>query len=80
MLTTVPIVVVISGPIDTPIFRDGEEKGLFNAELISGATLLGRMGKAHEVAKVLCFLLSDGVISAVSYFLYSANQKQNSED
>jgi NAD(P)-dependent dehydrogenase (short-subunit alcohol dehydrogenase family) len=50
---------IISGPIDTSIFRDGEGKGLFNSEIISGATLLGRMGKADEVAKVLCFLLSD---------------------
>ncbi|KAL1980674.1 hypothetical protein VTN96DRAFT_3654 [Rasamsonia emersonii] len=43
----------------TPIFRDGEAKGLFNSEMLSSATLLGRMGQAHEVAKVLCFLLSD---------------------
>ena len=48
-----------SGPIDTPIFRDGEAKGLFSSERTSQATCLGRMGKPDEVAKVLCFLLSD---------------------
>lgn len=48
-----------SGPTDTAIFRDGEEKGLFDSKAISAGTLLGRMGHAPEVAKVLCFLLSD---------------------
>lgn len=48
-----------SGPIDTPIFREGEAKGLFSSERTSQATCLGRMGKAHEVAKVLCFMLTD---------------------
>lgn len=48
-----------SGPIDTKIFREGEAKGLFNADIISGGTLMGRMGKAEEVAKVLVFLLSN---------------------
>ena len=48
-----------SGPIDTKIFREGEAKGLFNAETVSAGTLMGRMGKAEEVAKVLVFLLSD---------------------
>jgi NAD(P)-dependent dehydrogenase (short-subunit alcohol dehydrogenase family) len=48
-----------SGPIDTPIFRDGEAKGLFSSEMTSQATCLGRMGKPDEVAKVLCFLLTD---------------------
>jgi NAD(P)-dependent dehydrogenase (short-subunit alcohol dehydrogenase family) len=47
------------GPVDTKIFRDGEAKGLFNSELLSAGTLMGRMGKAEEVAKVLVFLLSD---------------------
>lgn len=47
------------GPIDTKIFREGEAKGLFNADIVSGGTLMGRMGKATEVANVLCFLLSD---------------------
>lgn len=47
------------GPIDTAIFRDGEAKGLFSSEATSKATCLGRMGQAHEVAKVLCFMLSD---------------------
>lgn len=48
-----------SGPIDTPIFRDGEAKGLFSSEKASQNTCLLRMGKPDEVAKVLCFLLSD---------------------
>lgn len=48
-----------SGPIDTRIFRDGEAKGLFDADVMGGATLLGRMGQAAEVANVVCFLLSD---------------------
>ncbi|KAK5047272.1 hypothetical protein LTR84_006794 [Exophiala bonariae] len=47
------------GPIDTKIFRDGEAKGLFDAKIISAGTLMGRMGTADEVAKVLVFLLSD---------------------
>ncbi|KAH8901196.1 putative short chain dehydrogenase/ reductase [Thozetella sp. PMI_491] len=50
---------LLPGPIDTAIFRDGEAKGLFNAEAISGTTCLGRMGLAHEVSKVLCFMLTD---------------------
>ncbi|KAL5353268.1 hypothetical protein ACLOAV_001304 [Pseudogymnoascus australis] len=50
---------VLPGPIDTKIFREGEAKGLFNADIVSGGTLMGRMGKATEVANVLCFLLSD---------------------
>jgi len=40
------------GPIDTAIFRDGEAKGLFDSDIISAGTLMGRMGKAEEVAKV----------------------------
>ena len=48
-----------SGPIDTKIFRDGEAKGLFNADIVSAGTLMGRMGRAEEVAKVVVFLLSD---------------------
>jgi NAD(P)-dependent dehydrogenase (short-subunit alcohol dehydrogenase family) len=47
------------GPIDTRIFREGEAKGLFNSEVVSAGTLMGRMGKAEEVAKVLVFLLSE---------------------
>ncbi|KAF4334387.1 short chain dehydrogenase reductase family oxidoreductase [Fusarium beomiforme] len=50
---------LLPGPIDTPIFRDGEAKGLFNSARVSAATCLGRMGQAHEVAKVLCFLMTD---------------------
>jgi len=50
---------LLPGPIDTRIFRDGEAKGLFDAEVMGGGTLLGRMGQAEEVAKVLVFLLSD---------------------
>jgi hypothetical protein len=33
--------------------------GLFDSDILSKDTLIGRMGKAEEVAKVLCFLLSD---------------------
>jgi len=50
---------LLPGPIDTKIFRDGEALGLFNADIISADTLMRRMGQAEEVAKVLCFLLSD---------------------
>ncbi|KAI1627035.1 putative short chain dehydrogenase/ reductase [Exophiala viscosa] len=50
---------LLPGPIDTKIFRDGEAKGLFSSEIISAGTLMGRMGQAEEVAKVLVFLLSD---------------------
>ncbi|OCK79789.1 putative short chain dehydrogenase/ reductase [Lepidopterella palustris CBS 459.81] len=50
---------LLPGPIDTKIFRDGEALGLFDSDMLSKDTLMGRMGKAEEVAKVLCFLLSD---------------------
>ncbi|RFU29326.1 hypothetical protein B7463_g7004, partial [Scytalidium lignicola] len=50
---------ILPGPIDTKIFREGEAKGLFNADVVSGGTLMGRMGQAEEVAKVLAFMLSD---------------------
>ncbi|POR38191.1 Short chain dehydrogenase/reductase family oxidoreductase, putative [Tolypocladium paradoxum] len=50
---------LLPGPIDTPIFRDGEAKGLFSSEITSAATCMGRMGQALEVAKVLCFMLTD---------------------
>ncbi|KAF5600716.1 short chain dehydrogenase reductase [Fusarium pseudoanthophilum] len=48
-----------SGPIRTEMFEAGEAKGLFDSEKIRKLTCLGRMGKPDEVAKVLCFLLSD---------------------
>jgi NAD(P)-dependent dehydrogenase (short-subunit alcohol dehydrogenase family) len=47
------------GPIDTKIFRDGEAKGIFSSDVVSAGTLMGRMGQAQEVAKVLVFMLSD---------------------
>ncbi|KAF2500588.1 putative short chain dehydrogenase/ reductase [Lophium mytilinum] len=50
---------VLPGPIDTAIFRDGEKKGLFIEDVQAGATQLGRMGQAKEVANVIVFLLSD---------------------
>jgi NAD(P)-dependent dehydrogenase (short-subunit alcohol dehydrogenase family) len=48
-----------SGPIDTAIVRNGEAKGLWNQKMLGDETLLGRTGRAEEVAKVICFLLSD---------------------
>ncbi|EAW15384.1 SDR family NAD(P)-dependent oxidoreductase [Aspergillus fischeri NRRL 181] len=50
---------LLPGPVDTAIFRDGEARGLFDSQILSKATCLGRMGQAHEIANVLCFLLSD---------------------
>ncbi|KAI1859606.1 uncharacterized protein JN550_011914 [Neoarthrinium moseri] len=50
---------ILPGPIDTPIFRDGEAKGLFSSSQTSARTCMGRMGKPEEVARVLCFMLSD---------------------
>jgi len=50
---------ILPGPVDTAIFRDGEAKGLFDSKVMGGSTLLGRMGHPDEVAKVLCFMLSD---------------------
>lgn len=41
------------------MFTDGEAKGLFTADVVSGGTLMGRMGKPEEVARVIAFLLSD---------------------
>ena len=48
-----------SGPIDTAIVRNGEAKGLWNQKMLGDETLLGRTGWAEEVAKVICFLLSE---------------------
>ncbi|KAK7203730.1 putative short chain dehydrogenase/ reductase [Myxozyma melibiosi] len=50
---------VCPGPIDTAIFRDGEKKGLFDANIMSAGTYLKRMGKASEIANVIVFLLSE---------------------
>ncbi|KAG5756130.1 hypothetical protein H9Q69_003979 [Fusarium xylarioides] len=50
---------LLPGPIRTEMFEAGEAKGLFDSEKISKLTCIGRMGKPDEVAKVLCFLLSD---------------------
>ncbi|KAF2492583.1 putative short chain dehydrogenase/ reductase [Lophium mytilinum] len=50
---------LLPGPIDTPLLRDRAVEGGFDVEATSGATCLGRTGRPHEVAKVLCFLLSD---------------------
>lgn len=47
-----------SGPIDTKIFREGEAKGIFNSDVVSAGTLMGRTGQAEEVAKAVVFLLS----------------------
>jgi NAD(P)-dependent dehydrogenase (short-subunit alcohol dehydrogenase family) len=48
-----------SGPIGTVIVRNGEAKGLWNQKMLGDETLLGNTGQAEEVAKVICFLLSD---------------------
>jgi NAD(P)-dependent dehydrogenase (short-subunit alcohol dehydrogenase family) len=40
------------------MFRDGEKKGNTSSEAMSETTLLGRLGEADEIAKVICFLLS----------------------
>ncbi|CAK7227594.1 hypothetical protein SCUCBS95973_006594 [Sporothrix curviconia] len=50
---------VLPGPIDTPVLHDGEAKGLFTSDAAGGATFLGRVGTAEEVAKVLSFLMTD---------------------
>jgi len=50
---------LLPGPIDTPLLRERASSGGFDADVTSEATCLGRMGKPAEVAKVLCFLLSD---------------------
>lgn len=50
---------VLPGPIDTAIYRDGETKGLWDSSVHTAGTALKRVGKAEEVAKVICFLLSD---------------------
>jgi len=48
-----------SGPIDTAIVRNGEAKGVWNQKMLGDETLLGRTGRADEVANVICFLLSE---------------------
>ncbi|MCW5773806.1 MAG: SDR family oxidoreductase, partial [Rhodospirillaceae bacterium] len=51
---------VAPGPIDTPMLRAGVEAGgdkLLAA--MTGATLLGRLGTAEEVAAAAAFLASD---------------------
>ncbi|KAJ0109549.1 hypothetical protein J7T55_014111 [Diaporthe amygdali] len=50
---------LLPGPVDTNIFRDGEALGLFDSEMLSKDTLLRRMGRPDEIAKIICFLLSD---------------------
>lgn len=50
---------VLPGPIDTAIIRNGEAKGLWNQKMLGDETLLGRTGRADEVANVICFLLSE---------------------
>jgi len=50
---------VLPGPIETPIYRDGEAKGLWDSKDHIGATALKRVAHPSEVAKVVCFLLSD---------------------
>lgn len=50
---------VLPGPIDTPVLHDGEAKGLFTSDAAGGATFLNRVGTAEDVAKVLCYLMTD---------------------
>ncbi|KAG7051944.1 hypothetical protein JMJ77_0002555 [Colletotrichum scovillei] len=50
---------ILPGPVDTKIFRDGEALGLFDSDTLSKDTLLRRMGQPDEIAKVICFLLSE---------------------
>ncbi|KAK1728010.1 uncharacterized protein BDZ83DRAFT_768717 [Colletotrichum acutatum] len=50
---------ILPGPVDTKIFRDGEALGLFDSDMLSKDTLLRRMGQPDEIAKVICFLLSE---------------------
>lgn len=50
---------LLPGPIDTPLLRDRAIEGGFDIEATSSSTCLGRTGRPEEVAKVLCFLLSD---------------------
>ncbi|PVH69787.1 putative short chain dehydrogenase/ reductase [Cadophora sp. DSE1049] len=50
---------VLPGPIDTAIIRNGEAKGLWDQKMLGDETLLGRTGRADEVANVICFLLSE---------------------
>ena len=52
--------VVTPGPIDTPMLRSAVEKGGEKLlEAMSGATLVGRLGRPEEVAAAVAFLASD---------------------
>lgn len=50
------LILLTSGPIDTPMLRANEESG---AEGTAPVVPLGRLGEASEVANVVSFLLSD---------------------
>ena len=56
-----------------------KRRGLFDAEIISAGTLMGRMGKAEEAAKVLVLLLSDYVSFVTGgesrFHIYSVSPK-----
>lgn len=69
----------LRGPVDTKIFRDGEAKGLFSSDILSAGTLMGRMGQAEEVAKVLVFLLSDDAsfVTGGKWRFDTAQRRQN---
>jgi len=51
---------VQAGYIDTPLLRSGIERGVVSEAGLCDRIPLRRLGKAAEIAEVICFLLSDG--------------------
>jgi NAD(P)-dependent dehydrogenase (short-subunit alcohol dehydrogenase family) len=50
---------VAPGQVDTPLVREGWEKGHFSREASMAAHALGRVGEPDEIAAAIAFLLSD---------------------